>query len=199
MSDVLISAFEPFDGAQENVSRTVLEALPPTLCGFSLAKVTLPVSYASAYPLLEAALKRHHPALLLMSGLARKRKTFTLERLAVNLDHATLADNDGVIRTHHRIVEDAPDALFTNLPFERILDAAARERVSLDLSESAGRYVCNDVFYQAMLYTQRCDASLKAGFIHLPPSEEAFESTLKRVMTLYRIIIKTTLSQGVSP
>src|SRR5229473_2196971 len=65
------------------------------------------------------------------------------------------------------VVTGAPDAYFSRLPLASILQALRRRNIPVELSLSAGVYVCNSMMY-ATLHALRRRPRVPAGFIHLP-------------------------------
>src|SRR6266851_3757345 len=66
-----------------------------------------------------------------------------------------------------RVVTGGPDAYFSRLPLASILQALRRRNIPVELSLSAGVYVCNSMMY-ATLHALRRRPRVPAGFIHLP-------------------------------
>jgi len=64
-------------------------------------------------------------------------------------------------------VPGAPDAYFSRLPLASILQALRRRNIPVELSLSAGVYVCISMMY-ATLHALRRRPRVPAGFIHLP-------------------------------
>ena len=68
------------------------------------------------------------------------------------------------------VVADGPAAYFTGLPIKAMLQALQRAGVPVEVSQTAGTFVCNHVFYGLMhlLATRRGFARTRGGFIHVP-------------------------------
>jgi pyroglutamyl-peptidase len=167
---LLLTGFEPFGGDDCNPAQLVVEALaaePPP--GFALATEILPVSYAGATAALDAALRRHRPDILLSTGLAAGRTAVSIERRAVNRDDAPLPDNDGVRRNGVKVLPDAPDTYAATVPTGAMAAAIAAAGVPVQISDDAGCFVCNHLFFHACHWAAtRRHARLRVGFIHLP-------------------------------
>jgi pyroglutamyl-peptidase len=106
--------------------------------------------------------------LVLALGQAGGRSEISLERVAVNLIDARIADNDGLQPIDVPVVADAPAAYFTSLPSKAIV-ARLRERgIPAGPSLSAGSFVCNQVFFAIThLIATRLPQS-RGGFVHVP-------------------------------
>ena len=98
---VLVTGFEAFAGAASNPSGEVVRRLvsvpQPELAeaGVEVRGVVLPVSYRASGPALMAAIEAHTPDVVIALGLAEGRRGITPERVAINLDDARIADNEG--------------------------------------------------------------------------------------------------------
>jgi pyroglutamyl-peptidase len=80
------------------------------------------------------------------------------------------ADNDGYCPSEEQIYPDAPLAYRTAFHIKTIANHLQEEQLPVAISNSAGLYVCNRVYYEALHLQQ------KAIFIHIPknfPTEQA--------------------------
>ncbi len=169
MRTVLLTGFEPFAGAADNPSRRAVLALaddPPP--GMRLLPLVLPVSYRAAGPALTAALRAHRPDIVLATGLAGGRAGLSVERVAINVDDATIADNEGERRIDAPVVAGAPAAYFATLPIKAVAAAIRSAGVPAQVSQTAGTFLCNHVFYHACHFAAAAAPWLRAGFVHLP-------------------------------
>jgi len=92
----LVTGFDAFGGDRLNPSQEIAHALDGAIiAGHRIVGATLPTEFARALPALDALLVRHKPALVLALGLAGGRSELALERVAVNLIDARIADNAG--------------------------------------------------------------------------------------------------------
>ncbi|MBA8889082.1 pyroglutamyl-peptidase [Dokdonella fugitiva] len=166
---VLLTGFEPFGGEVVNPSQDIVRALDgATIAGHRVVGHVLPVSFAATLPLLDDLVERHRPVLVLALGQAGGRSEISLERVAVNLVDARIADNDGLQPIDVPVVADAPPAYFTSLPSKAIV-AQLRERgIPAGPSLSAGSFVCNQAFFAiAHLLATRLPQA-RGGFVHVP-------------------------------
>ena len=174
---VLVTGFEPFDGAAHNPSGELarrLGELGHPDC--HLVGEVLPVSFARAPGLLAAAIDAHHPDIVIMLGLAENRHAITPERVAINLADARIADNEGEQPTDAALEPHGPAARFALLPIKHIALAISNAGIAAEVSLSAGSYVCNALMYAALgIAEQRAGAGgvpLQAGFIHVPATPQ---------------------------
>ena len=117
---------------------------------------------------LDALLRKHHPALVIALGQAGGRDGISLERVAVNLIDARIPDNAGEQPIDVRIVENATNAYFSTLPVKTMLSALRAAQIPASLSQTAGAFVCNHVFYGLMHRLSRARRKVRGGFIHVP-------------------------------
>jgi pyroglutamyl-peptidase len=165
---LLVTGFEPFGGERINPSAEVARALHGrTIEGARVVGIVLPCVFGDSIDALRAVLDSQRPQLVLALGLAAGREGFTLERVAVNLDDARIADNAGAQPIDAPVIARGPAAHFTTLPIKAMVAALRAAGHSAAVSNSAGTFVCNHVFYglQQALKRRR---SVRSGFMHLP-------------------------------
>ena len=172
---VLITGFDAFGGDAINPSWLAVK----TLHGRQILKHTvvaaqLPTVFDQSLMALRALLKQHQPALTICVGQAGGRSAMSLERVAININDARIADNAGAQPVDTPVVPGAPAAYFSSLPIKAMLLALQRAGVAAEVSQTAGTFVCNHVFYGLMhaLATQRGLKRSRAGFIHVPWLEQ---------------------------
>lgn len=163
MKRILITAFEPFGGKDENASAAVLERLPEAFCGFTAEKALLPVVFGKA---AEKALGRPADYVFLL-GEAGGRGTVTPEIRAVNLRDARIPDNEGNQPAMEAIRPDGPAEYRTVFPVEEIVRRMKGEGYGIDVSEDAGKYVCNETYYLA-----GTGSPVPVVFVHVPAVHE---------------------------
>ncbi|MBO4327306.1 MAG: pyroglutamyl-peptidase I [Clostridia bacterium] len=192
---IILTGFEPFGGAAVNPSWEGVKLVPERIIAGSssaeVVKVRLPVVYGRAYEVLKAEMADEKPDAVICTGLASGRKSVTPEVIAVNLMHASSADNSGFRPSWEKIDPAGPDGLFSTLPNLEMVSAVNSLGISSSLSFSAGTYVCNDLFYRLMRGNISCGfyKSFPAGFIHVPdiaPEQiaSALTACIKTVLTL---------------
>jgi pyroglutamyl-peptidase len=167
MTTVLLTCFEPFDGRPVNASAAAVERVVQSWSGPGrLVTARLPVSFAQAPARLADAVAAHGPDLVVCVGEAA-RAAVGLERVAVNVADARIADNDGSTPRDEPLAADGPAAYFTSLPLRRCLAAAHASGIPVEVSDTAGTYVCNATFYALMrLLSQQ--PTVTGGFVHVP-------------------------------
>lgn len=169
---LLLTYFGPFPGVPVNPTVALAEgavrALNTARPDLRVVARELPVSYDGSSAALRAALQDVQPDALISLGVAVGRDVVSLEQVAINLDSAGIEDNDGDRRCDEPIAPDGREAYFSSLPvrasFERL--HAAGEPV--EISYTAGTYVCNHVFYEGQRISRELGLSIPAGFVHVP-------------------------------
>ena len=169
---LLLTYFGPFPGVPVNPTVALAEgavrALNTARPDLRVVARELPVSYDGSSTALRTALQDVQPDALISLGVAVGRDVVSLEQVAINLDSAGIEDNDGDRRCDEPIVPDGREAYFSSLPvrasFERL--HAAGEPV--EISYTAGTYVCNHVFYEGQRISRELGLSIPAGFVHVP-------------------------------
>jgi pyroglutamyl-peptidase len=166
---ILLTGFEPFDGETINPSQEIVRALDGEIIdAHRVVGAILPVTFAATLPMLDKLLDTHHPALVLALGQAGGRSEISLERVAVNLIDARIADNAGMQPIDEAVIADAPGAYFSSLPVKAIGARLRGLGIPAAPSLSAGSFVCNQVFFVlAHLIATRHPRS-RGGFIHVP-------------------------------
>ena len=159
---ILSTAFEPFGGAETNITQSVLSLLPDSIAGWAIEKVYLPVSFMRAPIALREAIATCSPDLVIILGQCSAGENIRLERFAINMMDSSKADNDGYIPSEETIYALQPLALQTPLPVKELVRLCTDNVQPVQISNSAGLYVCNRVYYEALYGRQ------KALFIHIP-------------------------------
>ena len=185
-TDVLLTGFAPFDGAATNESwEAVREAIPVLVArGIDAEGVELPVEFGAAFELLAEAVRSLRPRLVIAVGLAAGRTAITPERVAINIRDARIPDNAGASPVDEPVVPGGPVGHFSTLPIKAIVAALAADGVPAAVSQTAGTYVCNDVFYslQHLLATDPELAEVRGGFVHVPAADVVDSPTAARAL-----------------
>jgi pyroglutamyl-peptidase len=172
----LVTGFEPFEAEQVNPSREIARALDGgTIAGHRIVGATLPTEFAQSLPALEALIAAHRPTLVLALGLGGGRVGISLERVAINLIDARIADNAGAQPVDVAVVENAPNAYFSTLPLKVMLARLNAAQIPAVLSHTAGTFVCNQVFFGLAHLLATKHPSIRGGFIHVPCLPEQAE------------------------
>jgi len=166
MTKVLLTGFEPFGKATQNPSAEIVKQIS----GDNIVTAVLPVAYAQSAQRLLELITEHDPDVVICLGQAEGRTQISPERIAINLDDARLADNDGVTRIDHPIVVDGPVAYESTLPIKEFVTAITAAGIPAAVSLSAGAFLCNHIFYVAQ--DRLKDTKVRSGFVHVPLMDE---------------------------
>ena len=175
---LLLTAFEPFGGAETNITQSVLSLLPDSVADWAIEKVCLPVSFKRAPIVLREAIATYSPDLVIMLGQCPVGENIRLERFAINMMDSTKGDNDGYIPSEETIYADQPLALQTPLPIKELERFCTDKLQPVQVSNSAGLYVCNRVYYEALYLHQQ------AIFMHVPKNMDLTlaQQTIAQIM-----------------
>jgi pyroglutamyl-peptidase len=205
---ILLTGFEPFGGDFSNPAREIATALDGhEFETYRVKSLVLPVDGARAPQRLIKRIDALEPVAVIMLGLARGRVQIALERVAVNLLDYRIPDNAGRVHHGQPIAVGGPDAYFSTLPTARILELWHSSNQPGYVSNTAGLYLCNQVFYTARhhLETRGC-SNVPAGFIHLPSHEslvldrlEAYVPLLDQIRAVQTAIEATAVSLRTVP
>jgi pyroglutamyl-peptidase len=172
---VLLTGFEPFNGAAINPAWEAVRALSgwegP---GFRVEVRQLPCVFGVAAQTLCAFVDEVRPDIAIAVGQAGGRPEISVERVAINVDDASIRDNAGRQPVDVPIAADGPAAYFTTLPIKAMVAAMRAQGLNAGVSQTAGTFVCNHVFYALMHHVR--GQSVKAGFIHVPFLPEQAEA-----------------------
>ncbi len=197
---VLLTGFVPFGGELINPSWQAVAALDGRLiAGHRVRAVQLPCEFESAPRALRAALRRYRPSLVIATGQAGGRAGLSLERVALNLIDARIADNAGLQPIDVPISPRAPLACLSTLPIKSALLALRDAGIEAEVSQTAGTFVCNQVFYVLMRALVR-RPEVRAGFVHVPwlPAQAARHDgpgmALDTIVRGLEVIVETSLN-----
>ena len=154
---ILVTAFEPFGGNNTNISQRVLDAIQA-----DVAKLLLPVSFRRAPEVLNEAIGQLQPDVIIAMGQAAEGDKIRLERLAINLMDSAKGDNDGYIPDEEIICSEALLALKTALSVKQLCADCINAGLPTKVSNSAGLYVCNRIYFEALRQTKN------SLFVHIP-------------------------------
>ncbi|MER7790647.1 pyroglutamyl-peptidase I [Streptomyces sp. NPDC097640] len=170
---VLLTGFEPFGGEDVNPSWqavSLVAAGPPP--GIQVTTARLSCVFGTALEELAAAVEAADPDLVLCVGQAGGRTGISVERVAVNVDDARIPDNAGRRPVDEPVVPGGPAAYFAALPVKACVAAVRAAGIPASVSQTAGTFVCNHVFYGLahLIATRR--PALRGGFVHVPYAPE---------------------------
>ena len=168
---ILVTGFEPFDGLAVNPSQAIVEALARTAStssGIELMTEILPTEFRAAGDRIVALIRELQPEAVVSLGLAASASAIRLERVALNLNDSARPDNGGDLATGRLIDPDGPIGYWSTLPLDDMLAALKGREIPAIISNHAGAYVCNHVFYTARRELEQLGRETPCGFIRVP-------------------------------
>jgi pyroglutamyl-peptidase len=166
---VLLTGFEPFGGDCDNPSWDAVAPLNGELVpGHYIVARRLPCVFGHALDELAGHVAALSPRLLIAVGYAAARTQIAVERVAINIDDARAPDNAGNRPIDTPVITGGPAAYFSTIPIKAIVRAIRAAGIEASVSQSAGTYVCNHVFYAACHIAAGLPYTMPTGFLHVP-------------------------------
>lgn len=165
---LLLTAFTPFGGEVLNPALEAIKLVKDKISGIDIVKLEVPTVFGKSVETVLKAMENERPDYVLCVGQAGGREGITPERIAINIDDARIADNEGNQPIDEIIFKDGENAYFSNLPVKAMVYAIKSEGLPTGLSNSAGTYVCNHLMYGVLYYIDKKFKETKGGFIHVP-------------------------------
>jgi pyroglutamyl-peptidase len=196
---ILLTGFDAFGGDTVNPSWLAVQALHGRRIGaHQVVAAQLPTVFEASLAELRRLLRTHKPALVMCVGQAGGRAALSLERVAINVNDARIADNAAAQPVDTLVIAGGPAAYFSTLPIKAMLRALQKEGIAAEVSQTAGTFVCNHVFYglMHMLATVRGFKRTRGGFVHVPflPGQGQPHMALEDVVRGLRVAVRTALA-----
>jgi pyroglutamyl-peptidase len=191
---ILLTGFEPFGKLETNPSQHIVDRLasagPDSRGTMDLVTEVLPTAYAAAGERIRTLIRGIQPGAVICLGVAVRADALHLERVALNLDDAEAPDNAGDARAGQRIISSGPVGYWSTLPLAEMFLALQAREIPVRISNHAGTYVCNHVFYTARHEVERLGSDAPCGLVHVPLMQEqaATEEDLKRSLPLETMV-----------
>ena len=169
---ILLTGFEPIENDPINPAWEIARALDgEVIAGATVCGVELPCVFGDSIARLDEAIAQLRPVSIVSLGFAGNRNEITPERVAINLDDARIPDNAGKQPIDAVVLEDGPPAYFSTLPIKAMAKAMLDAGIAASVSNTAGTFVCNHIFYAVMdrLAKGAAAPGARGGFIHIPP------------------------------
>jgi pyroglutamyl-peptidase len=166
---VLLLGFGPFPGVPSNPSAALAQKLArrrrPLLADLERRAHVLATTYAAVDRDLPKLLA-DKPDIVLVFGLAARRRHVCIETRARNALSMLFPDAGGYRPRQSRIERGGPDAHVGRAPFHRLLGALRAGHVPARLSRDAGRYLCNYAYWRALAHA--VNGRPLVQFVHIP-------------------------------
>lgn len=171
---LVVTGFGPFPGVERNPTADLIESLAccadPLLAGAET--YILPTRYGEAPDALAsglaANLAENAPVALIMTGYSHRAPGVVIERRASNLCHPDKPDSGGAFPRSTGGPEHLLDACGCDT--DALATAVRVGDLQCELSDDAGGYVCNHLYFNALSQLSARPGS-RAVFVHLPAIE----------------------------
>jgi pyroglutamyl-peptidase len=185
----LITGFTPFGGEKINPSYEAVKLLDDVIAGAKIIKLEIPTVFRKSIEALDKAIKSEKPDIVMCIGQAGGRFEISIERIAINIDDARIADNEGNVPIDETIYPDGENAYFSNLPIKAMVKKIRENNIPANVSNTAGTFVCNHIMYGLLYLINKKYPDIKGGFIHVPfIPEQVMDKRNMPYMTLDEIV-----------
>lgn len=168
MTKVLVMGFDPFGGEAVNPAFEAVKLLPEEIAGAQIVKLEIPTVFTRSAVVLEEAMDREQPDIVICVGQAGGRSALTVEKVAINLAEARIPDNDGEQPLDTPLREDGDVAYFASVPVKAMVANVRDHGLPAFVSYTAGTFVCNSIMYHLLYLIDRKFPGIRGGFMHVP-------------------------------
>ncbi len=171
---LLLTGFGPFPGIPENPSMALVETLAETFAGtpgLTLRTHILSTEWDYVHHQAAALLDDTRPDIVVHFGLCRGANGFRIERSAYN-QASNLEDAANTLPRSPAILAGATPRLDTQLSTTDLARALRQAGIAALPSLSAGRYLCNTLYYLSLDWAARQRPAPLVLFVHIPPTIE---------------------------
>ena len=165
---ILVTGFEPFGKEKINPALEAVKKLDNKINGAKIVKTKIPTVFREAIKKLEKEIEKEKPDIVICVGQAGGRSKITVERVAINIDDATIKDNEGNKPLDNKIFKDGKNAYFSRLPIKTIVKEMTKNKIPASISNTAGTFVCNHLMYGLLYLIDKKYPNIWGGFIHVP-------------------------------
>ncbi len=166
--EILLTAFDPFGGASTNPSWQAVSRVREDWDGAHLTRLLVPTVFGEAERLVLKKAEEISADAILCVGQAGGRYGLSVERVAINLDDASIPDNRGNQPVDQPISSKGAPAYFATIPVKSVVSAIQQAGVPAELSYTAGTFVCNHLLYRVLEDSALSHPGRQGGFIHVP-------------------------------
>ncbi|AEH54662.1 pyroglutamyl-peptidase I [Heyndrickxia coagulans] len=196
---VLLTGFDPFGGDKVNPALEAIKQLDgKNMDGTRIVTQQVPTVFHESIRIAAEAIEREKPDVVICVGQAGGRTQITPERVAINIDDARIPDNQHNQPIDDPIAADGPAAYWSTLPIKTITRQLREAGIPAAVSNTAGTFVCNHLFYGVMHHLAKNNIPARAGFIHVPYIPEQTTETGAPSMSLETIVKALEIAVSVS-
>ena len=164
----LLTAFDPFGGDTVNPANEAVKLVSNNVNGVEVVKVEVPTVFHKSIDVVAKAIEEEKPDAVFCIGQAGGRAELTPERVAINIDDARIADNEGNQPIDVKVFEDGEPAYFATLPIKAMVAAIRNAGIPSSVSNTAGTFVCNHLMYGVLYTLAKKYPGVRGGFMHVP-------------------------------
>ncbi|MDO4943082.1 MAG: pyroglutamyl-peptidase I [Lachnospiraceae bacterium] len=165
---ILVTGFDPFGGATINPAIETVKRLPDIVAGAEIIKLEIPTVCHKSLRVIDEAIAKYDPDVILSIGQAGGRSDITVERIGINVDDCRIPDNEGNQIIDEPVYADGPAAYFVTVPIKAMVKRIQERGIPASVSNTAGTFVCNHVTYGVCHLTAVKYPGKRSGFIHIP-------------------------------
>lgn len=165
---LLLTAFDPFGGERVNPAQEAVKLVSEQVGNVQITKCDVPTVFGKSVEVVADAIARHRPDAVLCIGQAGGRAGLTPERVAINLEDASIPDNAGNQPVDKAVFSDGPNAYFSTLPVKAMAAAIREAGLPAYISYTAGTFVCNHLMYGVLYTLEKQYPGVRGGFMHVP-------------------------------
>lgn len=165
---ILVTGFDPFGGEPINPAIETVKRLPDTIAGSQIIKLEVPTVCHKSLRVIDEAIAKYDPDVILSIGQAGGRSDITVERVGINIDDCRIPDNEGNQIIDEPVYPDGPAAYFVTLPIKSMVQKIQEKGIPASVSNTAGTFVCNHVTYGVCHLVATKYPGKRSGFIHIP-------------------------------
>lgn len=165
---VLITGFDPFGGESMNPAFEAVKLLPNKINNHEIIKLEVPTVFGKSIDVLDEAIAKYQPEIVVCVGQAGGRVGITPERVAINQDDARIEDNEANQPIDTPIKVDGAPAYFSSLPIKKIVEEIKKAGIPSSVSNTAGTFVCNHLMYGLLYLIETKYPNIRGGFVHVP-------------------------------
>ena len=194
---IVLTGFEPFGGSDINPSILACkEVSKRNFENHDLVVYEIPLRFKEISNIIESILEQEQPHIVICTGQS-PRSVISLERIAINIaDVSKSAYNCGAKPTDTILHKNGDDGYFSTLPIREIFEELEKNKIPSEISNSAGTYGCNQIFYHLMNSLKLKNYNIPAGFIHVPSLPE--QAIGKRIPSMSLELITKALEISIN-
>jgi pyroglutamyl-peptidase len=198
---IALAGFGPFPKMPENPSARLVRALQRSLAARSelcLKTCIFPTEWRAVRSRAQGFLQAARPDIVLLFGVCRTASTIRIERSAFNA--ASGLDATGAVPPSPAIRPRGAERLDTQLSVAALAKHVRGEGIAALPSLSAGRYLCNYLYYLSLAWAARQPKPPLTLFVHIPPTraEAGFYSDAEMLRGA-EALLQHLMSEGAKP